>query len=216
MLPLIFTLALSTPLAPPAGTYHYVTTMNGSTVANSAITVSRDATGQIVLTETGSGTMNGQDGSIQDTLTLDPTLAPAGYQALASLADSKGMKAALTFQGDQAKQTGDVTKTYALSPAAKHFVVTDFGPFTGYFALPAQMQAWSNAPVVAIVPMYAQRIPFSVDPTMQPARPAAVPAADQQISVRKPVQLTIWYNPTTLVVDEMDVPAENINVKRSP
>lgn len=216
MLPLIFTLALSTPLAPPAGTYHYVTTMNGEKIASSAITVTRDTAGQIVLSETGSGTMNGQPGSIQDTLTLDPTLAPSGYQALASLADSKGMKAALTFDGDQAKQTGDVTKTYSLAPDAKHFVLTDFGPFTGYFALPAQMQAWSNAPVVAIVPLYAHEIPIAVDPSLQPDRPANVPAADRQISVRKPIQLTIWYDPSTLLVDEMDVPAEGVNVKRTP
>lgn len=216
MLPLIFMLALSTPVAPPEGTYHYVTTMNGETVVSSAITVSRDAAGQIVLNETGSGTMNGQPGSLQDTLTLDATLAPSGYQALASLADSKGMKAALTFDGDQAQQTGDVTKTYSLAPDAKHFVLTDFGPFSGYFALPAQMHAWSNAPVVAIVPMYAHEIPISVDPSLQPQRPASVPAADRQISVRKPIQLTIWYDPVTLLVDEMDVPAEGVNVKRTP
>jgi hypothetical protein len=34
--------------------------------------------------------------------------------------------------------------------------------------------------------------------------------------VRKPIQLTIWYDPATLLVDEMDVPAEGVNVKRTP
>src|SRR5581483_8508866 len=96
----------------------------------------------IVLSESGSGTMNGRSGSVDDTLTLDQTLSPIAYSALASIADSRSMRSQLAFSGDQATQSGDVTKTYALSASAKHFVVLDLGPMTGFFALPAQLQAW--------------------------------------------------------------------------
>lgn len=216
MLPLITTLALSAPATPPNGTYHYALTLAGETLGRNAITVSRDAAGNLVLSETGSGNMNGQTGSVQDTFMLDPALVPASYQAVASVADTRNMHTTLTFNGNQAKQTGDVTKTYTLSADAKHFVMLDFVSFTGFFALPAQMRAWDNATVCAIVPMYARLASISVDPSLKPARPQTVPPEDAQISVAKPVQFTLWYNPKTLIVDELDAPTEGFTVKRTP
>jgi hypothetical protein len=124
-------------------------------------------------------------------------LAPVGYSALASLADSRAMQSALAFKDGEATQSGDVTKTYDLVADAKHFVVLDFGPFSGYFALPAQMQAWSDTPVVAIMPMYAQGMPIAIDKTFKPDRPKTVPASDAEISVNNPVAFTVWYDPRT-------------------
>lgn len=202
--------------APADGTYSYVTSFNGAQVEKTAVTVTHDPSGKIVLSESATGNMNGRSGSISDTLTLDQTLAPLGYSSNASIADSRSMQANLAFSGDQAKQTGDVTKTYALSAAAKHFVIFDFGPFTGYFALPAQMQAWNDDPVTAIVPMYAQAVSISVDKSLAPDRPKDVPAADAHISIKTPVQLTVWYDPKSLVVDQLDVPTEGLSVTRQP
>lgn len=213
MLSLILAAAVATP-APADGTYTYLMSLNGSQVLKSAVTVKRDVTGKVVLSESGSGSLNGRSGSISDTLTLDPELSPVGYSALASLADSRSMQSALAFNGGEARQSGDVTKTYDLVADAKHFVVLDFGPFSGYFALPAQMQAWNNAPVVAIMPMYAQGMPITIDKNIAPDRPKAVPASDAQISVKSPVLFTVWYDPRTLVVDEMDVPSEGVSVTR--
>ncbi|HLI96954.1 MAG TPA: hypothetical protein VKT72_12835 [Candidatus Baltobacteraceae bacterium] len=214
----ILTTAAPVPAAPaPAdGTYTYATTLNGAQIEKTAVTVKRDPAGQIVLSESGSGNMNGRSGSISDTLTLDQTLAPVGYSALASIADSRSMQSALSFSGDVAKQSGDVSKTYGLAADAKHFVVLDFGPFTGYFMLPAQMQAWNDPPVMAIMPIYAQGMPIAVDKTLTPGRPKAVPQADAEISIKSPVQFTVWYDPKTLVVDELDVPAEGLSVARQP
>ena len=215
MLPLILATVVAT-ATPADGTYTYVTNLNGAQVLKTAVTVTHDPAGTTVLSESGTGTMNGRSGSVSDTLTLDPTLSPVSYSANASLADSRSMQANLAFKGDQATQTGDVTKTYALAPSAKHFVVLDFGPFAGYFALPAQMQAWSDQPVMAIVPLYAQGAAIVVDKSLSPDRPKTVPSTDAQISVKSPVQLTVWYDPKTLVVDEMDVPTEGVSVTRQP
>lgn len=215
MLPLILAAALSAPSPAPAdGTYTYLMSMNGSQIGTTAVTVTRDPLGNVVLSESESGTMNGRSGAIKDTLKLGPTLSPLQYLANASIADSRNMKTVLAFKGDEATQSGDVTKTYDLVASAKHFVVLDFGPFTGYFAFPAQMQAWDNQPVVAIIPMYAQGMPISVDQSIAVNRPQSVPAADAHVTVASPVQFTMWYDPKTLVVDELDVPAEGVQVVR--
>lgn len=212
MLSLILAAAMTA--APADGTYTYVTSMNGAQVLKTAVTVTHDPTGNVVLSESATGEMDGRSGAISDTLTLDQTLAPVGYSAQASLADSRSMRSTLAFKGGQAMQSGDVTKTYDLAADAKHFVVLDFGPFTGYFMLPAQMQAWNDQPVVAVVPMYAQGVPIAVDKSLKPDRPKAVPVTDEQISVASPVQFTVWYDPKTLVVDELDVPADGVTVTR--
>jgi hypothetical protein len=215
MLSLILAAAVAA-AAPVDGTYTYVTQFNGAQVEKTAVTVKHDPLGNVVLSESASGFMNGRSGSISDTLTLDQQLAPVGYSSLASIADSRSMRAAVTFKNDQALQSGDVTKTYSLAADAKHFVVLDFGPFTGYFAFPAQMQAWNDQPVIAIVPLYAQGVPIAVDKSIVADRPKGVPAADAQISVKNPVEFTVWYDPKTLVVDEMDVPSEGVIVTRRP
>lgn len=213
MLPLILAATLGAAV-PAEGTYTYAMSLNGAQVEKTAVTVKHDPAGRLVLSESATGNMNGRSGEVNDTLTLDQTLSPLGYSSNASIADSRQMQASLAFKGSQATQSGDVTKTYSLVADAKHFVVLDFGPFSGWFAFPAQMQAWSFQPVIAIVPMYAQGVPLTIDKTVTPARPKNVPAADVPVSVKTPMQFTIWYDPKTLIIDEMDVPSEALFVTR--
>jgi hypothetical protein len=213
MLPLILAATVAA-AAPAEGTYNYAMSLNGAQVEKTAVTVKYDPAGKIVLSESATGNMNGRSGEVSDTLTLDQTLAPLGYSANASIADSRQMQSSVAFKNNRATQTGDVTKTYDLAADAKHFVVLDFGPFAGWFALPAQMQAWNFQPVIAIVPLYGQGVPITVDKSLTPERPKTVPATDVQMSVKNPMQFTIWYDPKTLVIDEMDVPSEGLYVTR--
>lgn len=215
MLSLILAAVVNAP-SPADGTYNYVTAMNGAQIAKTAVTVKHDPSGDVVLSETATGNFNGRSAAINDTLTLNSGLAPLGYSAQASIADSRSMKTAVAFKNGEATQSGDVTKTYDLVADAKQFVVLDFGPFSGYFAFPAQMQAWNSPPVIAIVPMYAQGVPIVIDKSAKPARPKAVPATDLAVSVTSPVQFSVWYDPKTLVVDEMSVPSQGVEVTRLP
>lgn len=213
MLPLIFTLAVVTaPVAPPDGTYTYRSSMNGTEIGKTSITVAHGPSG-IVLTEKGGGSYNGESGTIQDSLSLDNTLAPSSYNASAVFGE-RAMKATLSFNGAHATETGDAgTKTYDLVADAKHFVVLDLGPFSGWFVLPAQMTAWSNAPAIAIAPAMAHGFPLA-PAAMTPERPKTVPATDASIGVTSPVPFTLWYDPKTLVVDELEIPAQGVVVSR--
>ena len=217
MLALILTLAVNAPAPPvPAdGTYTYVSSMNGTAIGKTAITVKHAAAG-LVLTEQGGGTFNGQQGTVNDTLTLDPAqLAPTGYTLSANV-DGRALNMALTFKGADAYQTGDVTqKTYDLVDA-KHFVVLDMGPFSGWFALPAQMQAWNDAPAVAIVPAMGSGITIAPAASNPGARPKTVPPADQAIAITTPMPFTLWYDPKTMLVDQLDFPTQGVTVTRQP
>lgn len=214
MLPLIFTLAVATaqPATPADGTYTYVSKMNGATVGTTSITVAHDADG-VVLREKGGGSYNGETGTLEDTLSLDNALAPSSYTATANFGD-RPIKAAVMFKGASATQSGDIDKTYALAADAKHFVILDIGPFSGWFALPAQMTAWNNAPALAIAPAFGHGFPLVAQTQSASTRPKGVPPADASIGVNQPIPFTVWYDPKTLVVDEVDIPTQGVVVTR--
>lgn len=213
MFPLIFTLAaITTAVAPADGTYTYVSQVNGAKVGTTSITVAHSASG-VVLTEKGSGSYNGESGTLEDTLNLDSTLAPLSYDSTASFGD-RPLKAALKFNGNSATQSGDMAKTYDLVADAKHFVVLDIGPFSGWFALPAQMTAWNNAPAIAIAPGFGHGFPLTAVAQSQATRPQGVPAADAALGVVQPIPFTVWYNPKTLLVDRVDLPTQGVVVSR--
>jgi len=218
MLPLIFmlaTIAPPTPAAPADGTYTYVSSLNGAPIGKTAITVRRDAAG-IVLSEQGSGTFNGQQGVVKDTLTLETSqLSPTAYNVAANV-DGRPVSMGLSFKGADAYQTGDLQKTYDLVENAKHFVVLDFGPFSGWFALPSQMQAWNGAPAVAIVPAMQYGITIAPDAALPADHPKTVPSADTALNVTSPMPFTLWYDPKTMVVDLLAFPTQGITVTRQP
>lgn len=199
--------------APATGTYSYVSTMNGAEIGRTKITLAQTPQG-LTLTESGSGNMNGQSGTVSDTLTLDAHLQPTSYNSDASVADSRNMRATIAFDATTAKQTGDVTKTYTLIGSAKHFVLLDIGPFSGFFMMPAQMHAWNDQPATAIIPNFAHSTVLSPD-NARPDRPSDVPAGDAVYSFNSMVQIAIWYNPRTMIVDQVDVPAQGLIVKRT-
>jgi hypothetical protein len=218
MLALIFTLAANTaaPAVPADGTYTYVSSMNGVAIGKTAITVKHDASG-ITLSEQGGGSFNGQQGTVKDTLMLDPqALSPTGY-TLSAVVDGRPVNAAVTFKGTEASQTGDLAqKTYDLVQDTKHFVVLGMGPFSGWFALPSEMQAWNAAPAMAIVPEMGSGVTISPDASAKSDRPNGVPSTDTAISVSTPVSFTLWFDPNTMLVDRLDFPTQGVTVARQP
>ena len=207
----------SAPSAPaiPAGTYTYSAAINGQSIGSSVITVASDGS-NTVLNEKGSGVAQGQSAASNATLTLGPDLSPMSFQASGSLG-SQSMKDSATFNGTSASVTGmQGTQSFSLSGDAKHFVVVDLGSFAGFLALPAQMKAWNNASVLAIVPSYAQSLTLAPDATLQPARPVNVPASDLALAFGGRVPFTVWYNPSTYVTDEVDVTSQGLSVTRKP
>ena len=204
--------APSSPVIPP-GTYTYNASVNGQSVGSSVITVASNGS-NTVLNEKGTGTAQGQAAASNATLTLGPDLSPTSYQASGSLG-SQAMKDSATFSGTSANVTGmQGTQSFNLSGAAKHFVVVDLGTFAGFLALPAQMKAWNDTAVLAVVPSYGQSVALAPDATLQPARPASVPASDVPLAFGGHIPFTVWYDPNTLVTDEVDVASQGLSVTR--
>lgn len=220
--PLALTVALDAPAsaAPAAqaitpGTYTYKSVINGKSVGTSTIVVKQ--TGAVTeIDEQTAGTINGVAASATATLDLNSTdLSPTAYQGQYQ-GGGQSAKTSVTFDGTNAKAvTPAGNLSFPLVRPATHFVVLDGALLAGFVALPAELRAWNNPSVTAIAPVYGQALTIAPDPSPNPTRPAAVPAADLVLSVPGPVAFTVWYDPSTNIADELDVPSQGIVVTRA-
>jgi hypothetical protein len=90
--------------------------------------------------------------------------------------------------------------SFDLAATTKHFVVADFGLFSGLLPLPAQMRAWDNGPFLVVVPELGRSATLVPDVKATAQRPASV--------------FTIWYDPSTNLPDEIDVTSQGLTVTR--
>ena len=203
-------------LALAVGTYAYAGTYEGDPAGTSSVTVRQDNEGATIV-EKATGSINGLEMLGSATLTLGPDLVPTIYNgsyqsgALETVVTVSITSAYATVTSNS---TEGRPQTFPLKRPAQHFVVIEPGLVAGLFALPAQMAAWSDAPVYAIAPSVARAESFELDENAKPQRPDDVPAADLQLSFGGKFAFTIWYDPATLVPDEILAPSQNLVVTR--
>jgi hypothetical protein len=199
-----------------AGIYSYAEAYEGESAGTSSVTVRQSASGASIV-EKATGTVNGMQIVGDATLTLGPDLTLAVYNGnyqsgaidtVVTVTVSNGFASVISSSTEGRPQSFPLTK------GARHFVVFEPGLVAGLFALPAQMASWSDAPFLAIAPSVARAENFTYDATIKPQRPADVPAADDQLSFGGQFAFTIWYDPTTLVPDEIVAPSQNLVITR--
>jgi len=195
-------------IAIAAGTYSYVASLAGKPSGKTTITVTRDKDGSVAIGEDSSGSFQGVAGSAKATLSLgrdDATVT--GYLAHLTVG-ANAVDSSATFAGKSATVNGlGGAQTFTLVPG-QQFVLVDGALMSGFIALPSQVAAWPNAPLELVQPIYGQATALLTDPNAKPVRPAGVPAADASLSVTGPVPLVEWYDPATMIPDEIDVTAE--------
>jgi hypothetical protein len=208
-------LSAGSPFLTP-GTFSYSATLAGDPTGTSSLTVSRDSQGTTIQ-EKASGTINGLRVSATAQLTVGADLSPQVYDGTY---ESNGARTVVTASLSPSAATvvssgsGGLPATFSLSGAQTHFVVIEPGLLAGLFALPAQMEAWKDAPVLALAPSYGRGEDLSVDAGAKPQRPGTLPAQDVSVSFSGKLPFTIWYDPTTFVPDEIDVPSQSVVVTR--
>jgi hypothetical protein len=206
----------SPPAAPPDGSYSYAVTRSGQKIGDSAVTVKRDVS-RIALheVETFVG-LSGQhvvDESV-DTSGLNPT----SFSIAFPLTPQLNVTARLTFGGGGAHETVDGTSgstDFRLEPGTSTVVVIDGATVTGFLLLPAQVKAQGMRSFTVIAPSASRSLAFHVDGSANPTRPADVPAADASLSITGTPNFVEWYDPQTMLVDELDVPAQQVTITRA-
>lgn len=202
-------------IALAAGTYAYVATVQGKQSGKTSVTVTHNADGSTTIAEDGAGSFQGMDGTAKATLSLGTDSAPTAYSSHVDVAGT-ALDYGVTFSGATATINGGLGggSTFTLA-VGEHFAIVDGGLLSGFVALPMQVAAWPGAQLQGIAAIYGRETPLTLDAAAKPVRPAGVPAGDVSLSYSAPIALVEWYDPTTMVMDELDVPSQAFTVARS-
>jgi hypothetical protein len=207
--------ALSGTPFPAPGTYRYTASMSGQPVGSWSVSVSQDAA-QTTIAETSNANVMGMQLAATASLVLGPDLAPLRYGGqYRTPTQTPSVSVALT--SNAATVVGALTpapQQLALAANTQRFVVIEPGLLAGLFALPAQMAAWKDPTVTWITPATAQAQPLTASPSSSEPRPAGLSAQEAVLAIDHPIALTIWYDPATLVPDEISVPSQNAVLTR--
>lgn len=192
--------------APPDGTYLYDVIVAGQT-STSTIKVKRDADG-IHISESSEISSH----AVNAALVLSPTsLAPMSYAATYDVGTSHPQDISISFTANVAHvATFGMQTTLTAQSGAPHLVLLDGAMPSGFFALPAAAAAAHDARLTAINAGALSAIVLALNRNLSLPRPASVPAGDVAVSVLSPTAFSVWYDPKTLVMHELDVPLQNV------
>jgi hypothetical protein len=196
----------------PDGTYHYELRVGGNVLGTTDVTVARSGATLALRESAKYG-----PALVSTVTTADAaTLATSAYDATYPSSDGANVRRTLAFKDQTATVSGDglaATKTLALLDGSHAFVVLDQAFASGFVLLPAQMRA-GTALLTGAAPTSGVRFPVRrEDPVKE--RPAGTPARDVALTVKvASVDVTLWYDPATFVLDEMDAPAQQLVLHR--
>jgi hypothetical protein len=189
----------------PDGIYRYVIIDGGKSVATSVIRVTRSH-GDLVVEEHAS--------PMEETESSQRRLDPTTFATRSYEDDSDGKPVVtLTTDGTTAtlRQATSTTKISALPGAP--FVVFDYF-VASFFALPAVLREARTSTLSLVVVGAGQAQPM-VASAGAAERPAGVAATDASIAVTiEDTVATLWYDPQTLVLNELDLPRSRIFYRR--
>jgi hypothetical protein len=193
----------------PDGAYSYTLKQNGSVLGTSTVTVKRAADGVHLRESETWTTLYGPVDAQAEEAVDGTSFAPLTWVATYTTGGGS-YSLRLTINGSSAAQSvdGSARMPLTLQPATQGMTVLDQALVSGFMVLPAQVAASKVVALTMLVPSANSALTLRIDRGALPARPASAAAADVGLSVSAPVALTIWYDPSSLVVDEVDVPSE--------
>jgi hypothetical protein len=216
---LMLAAATATASFPAAGTYRYSATLNGQPAGHWTLNVKAGSDGT-EIDEDSVAIFMGVQMSAKAALVLGPDFSPvkydgnyraAGMNPIVSVAATSSGATVTSSQAPPAKNLG-------LVPNTRHLVIIDPGLAAGLFVLPAQLAAWRENSVTWVTPISAEAASLATQ-SAPSSPPDGVPPNDVAISMigasstgRIPV--TIWYDPSTMVPDQILAPSQNAVLTR--
>jgi hypothetical protein len=206
MIALMLAVTLSAPVpaaAPPDGTYNYVQVEGGKQIAHYTVSVKRSGTKIDVKGELEPDVAGTQLPIVESHAAVNAeTLDLVSYHETEEIGCG-AMPYDVTVTGSKAL-LGQKSLAF---PGIEHYVLDD-GHSVPFF-LPAEVALWSDDRAVSIAPeLGAGHVIEPYPMAEQPKRPTAVPTTDRYIALHSLGAKTgtsgLWYDPDTMIVDELD------------
>jgi len=212
------TSAVAAALAPTDGSYRYSVNRGGSNVGNTTVTVKR-AGPSITIHEV--ETFGGVTETVDESLD-GGDLSPTAYVSTFPVTSEVTVTARVAFYSGGARFTVDTvpgSTDFRVERGTTRLVVVDGALATGFLFLPAQIRAQTLKVFTVYAPSGAETFYCTINATAAPPRPAGLPGPDVPMTVDGSSQsgnteFVVWYDPTSLVVDEVDVPTQQVTIAR--
>ena len=200
---------------PGPGTYRYDATLGGQHIGVWSATV-QNGPGNTEVDESSTAMFAGMPLAATASLALAPDLSPLKYDGSYHMpGQNPTVTVTVTGAGAVVNSTlTNQTQRVGLLPNTQHFVVVEPGLLAGLFVLPAQLNAWKESAVTWVTPTSAQAQLLIINQNASAPRPRGVPSKDALLSIEQPLVVTIWYDPSTLVPDEVIVPSQSATLTR--
>jgi hypothetical protein len=204
--------------APPDGTYSFSVTRAGSAVGTSTVTVKRVAS-SITVHEVETF------GSVTETVdeSLDQSrLASTAYASTFPVSSDVAATARVAMYNGGARVTLDTvpgSTDFNDESGTSNLVVVDGAMATGFLFLPAQVKAQGLSTFTILAPSQMNTLYCKLNAAAVPPRPS-IPAADVEMTVDcnangNGTEFIVWYDPQSFVVDEVDVPTQQVTIARA-
>lgn len=204
--------------APPDGTYSFSVIRAGSTVGSSTVTVKRVAPSVTVHeVETFGAVTETVDESLDQS-----RLASTAYASTFPVSTDVTATARVALYNGGARVTLDTvpgSTDFKDESGTSSLVVVDGAMVTGFLFLPAQVKAQGLSAFTILAPSQMNTLYCTVNATAAAPRPA-VPAPDLGMTIdctasTGNTEFVVWYDPQSLVVDEIDVPTQQVTIARA-
>jgi dienelactone hydrolase len=197
--------------APPDGTYVYSFRQGTAEIGTATIALQRS--GAVVKIHE-VATLAGKSYVVDQELALAtfvPTKLDATYPAAVPMALH------VSFQSESATETAQgLPGSKKLSPlgGSKGAIVLDGPVMSGFFIAPAQALALGSASLQGFSPGGAATLPLGLAPADKSTRPTGVAQTDVGTTVTglPSGNITIWYDPATLLPHDFEVPTQAISI----
>lgn len=194
------------------GTYQYTLNQNGAATGTSTLTVKR--TGNVIsihedetIADPSFGTVQASADQTVAASTLSPMSFVAAYTASGKTTDVRlaldGLTGAFIHNGER------LTVPVRMLPGTQAMAITDQALVMSFIVMPALADEARVSAFTIANPTAARTFVMHVDPAV-PSKPANIPAGDVGFAVASPVAFTVWLEPRSGVVDEVDVPAQSL------
>lgn len=208
----VSTIAYAQALYPPDGVYDYALKQGSTTVATSAVTVKRS--GSVIGIHEAQTVQDPTIGTVQvaaDESVIAESLSPLSFSA-DTMASGKttSIKFAMSGNIGAFSQNGlRLSVPVRLLPETQAMIVQDQTLVLSFLCVPGLVQSVKANSLTQVAPTAGSVHIMRVDPAAQ-TKPSDVPAADTGVGIASPVAFSVWFDPRTGVVDEIDVPSQSL------
>jgi hypothetical protein len=196
----------------PDGAYTYALKQGSTTVATSTVTVKRS--GSVIGIHEAESVQDPTLGAVQvsaDESLVTETLAPLSFSAdyMAS-GKTTSIKLALAGNAGVFYANGQrLSVPVKLLPDTQSMLVQDQTLVLSFLCVPGLLQSVKATALTQVAPTAGTVRLMRVDPAPQ-LKPTGLPAADVGVGIASPVAFSVWFDPRTGVVDEIDVPSQSL------